>query len=289
VPDLVLNGDEMANDVGWRPLTGGGRLRISRAGRCREAVWDRRDAVADIALRWCHSAIVSGLADRCDTRPMETGSAPDSPQQLSYNQIAARSLERIGALSDGLFAIAMTLIVLEIRIPEPTGVSTDGDLAQALLPLGPRFLTYLLSFLTLGIFWNGQQTQLSYFARGSRDLAWLSLLFLAIVALFPFTTSLLAEYFTFRLALGLYWLDILLCGLALLAIWTYAERAGLVRDDVGPEVGRAIRRRILVAQALYATGMVIGIIAGTLPATVFIVLVQLNFAIAPRIGILHRI
>lgn len=110
------------------------------------------------------------------------------------------------------------------------------------------------------------------------------------MALFPFTTSLLADFFTFLLALGLYWLDICLCGLALLAIWTYVERAGLMRDDVGPEVGRAIRRRIVVAQALYGVGFLVSLLpTGTLPAVVFIVLVQLNFAIAPRIWILHRI
>ena len=208
---------------------------------------------------------------------------------IVYNQIANRSLERIGALSDGLFAIAMTLIVLEIRVPPTAGIASDGQLLAALGDLAPRFLTYLLSFMTLGIFWNGQQTQLSYLSHGNRDLSWLSLLFLAIVALFPFTTSLLADFFQFRLALALYWLDIMLCGLALLAIWTYVERAGLVRDDVGPEVGRAIRRRIVIAQALYGIGMVIGLVFGTLPAVVFIVLVQLNFAIAPRVWILHKI
>jgi uncharacterized membrane protein len=206
-----------------------------------------------------------------------------------YNQIANRSLERIGALSDGLFAIAMTLIVLEIQVPTVAGIDSDAKLLAALGDLAPRFLTYLLSFMTLGIFWNGQQTQLSYLSRGNRDLSWLSLLFLAIVALFPFTTSLLAEFFQLRLALALYWVDILLCGFALLAIWTYVERAGLIRDDVGPEVGRAIRRRVLIAQALYGTGMAIGLVFGTLPAVVFIVLVQLNFAIAPRIWILDKI
>jgi uncharacterized membrane protein len=207
-----------------------------------------------------------------------------------YNQIANRSLERIGALSDGLFAIAMTLIVLEIRVPDLGPTAGDGDIAAALGTLAPRFVTYLLSFLTLGIFWNGQQTQLTYLARGNRDLAWLSLLFLAIVALFPFTTSLLAEYLESRLALGLDRLDIALCGLGLLANWTYVERAGLLRDDVGPEVGQAIRRRILVAQALYFAGFVISLLpSGTYPAIAFIVLVQLNFAIAPRIWILHKI
>jgi uncharacterized membrane protein len=80
---------------------------------------------------------------------------------LSYNQIAGRSLDRLGALSDGVFAVAVTLIVLEIHVPVlATDHPSNTDLWNALLPLWPRFLTYLLSFMTLGIFWNGQQTQL---------------------------------------------------------------------------------------------------------------------------------
>jgi uncharacterized membrane protein len=208
---------------------------------------------------------------------------------LVYNQIANRSLERIGALSDGLFAIAMTLIVLEIRVPELHD-HTDAGLWTALLDLAPRFVTYLLSFLTLGIFWNGQGTQLSYIDKGNRDLAWLELLFLAVIALFPFTTSLLAENIGLRLALGLYWLNIFLSGAVLWLIWTFAERAGIVREGTPADVGRLIRRRIGIAQLLYAAGFLISLAPwGTLPAIGWIVLVQLNFAIAPRVAFLHRL
>ena len=206
-----------------------------------------------------------------------------------YNQIANRSIERIGALSDGLFAIAMTLIVLEIRVPPLGAGTTDAQLASALGDLAPRFVTYHLSFLTLGIFWNGQQTQLSYVDRGNRDLAWLELLFLAIIALFPFTTSLLADHIDLRLALALYWLNIFLAGAALYVIWEYVERTGLTREGTAPAVGVAIRRRIGIAQLLYFVGLVIALLIGTYPAIAWIVLVQLNYAIAPRIGFLHKL
>jgi uncharacterized membrane protein len=207
-----------------------------------------------------------------------------------YNQFANRSLDRLGALSDGLFAIAMTLIVLEIQVPALSKGAGDQDLARALVDLAPRFVTYLLSFLTLGIFWNGQQTQLSYVREGNRDLAWLELLFLAVIALFPFTTSLLAENIDLRLALGLYWFNIFVSGVVLYAIWTYVNRAGLVREGTGPEVGAAIRRRIGIAQVLYFAGFLISLLpTGTYPAIAWIVLVQLNFAIAPRFAFLHKI
>src|SRR5271165_4687728 len=118
-----------------------------------------------------------------------------------YNRFAGQSLERICALSDGLFAIAMTLIVLEIHIPAPAAVHSELDLWRALLDLAPRFVTYLLSFLTLGIFWTGQQTQLNFLAHADRDLAWIHFAFLAVISLLPFSTTVLAEFISLRLAL----------------------------------------------------------------------------------------
>ena len=77
---------------------------------------------------------------------------------LSYNRLTAgRRLERIAGLSDGVFAIAMTLIVLEIHVPDAGPIRSEQDLWNALLGLGPRLLTYLLSFLTLGIFWKASR------------------------------------------------------------------------------------------------------------------------------------
>jgi uncharacterized membrane protein len=207
---------------------------------------------------------------------------------ITYSAIAARGLERIAGLSDGVFAIAMTLIVLEIRIPGLPAGATEGDLWSAILTLGPRFVTYALSFLTLGIFWAGQQTQLNHFDRADRDLSWIHVAFLAAVALMPFSTSLLAEFITFRLAILVYWANIYVLGMVLFGSWLYAVRAGLLKDDVGPEVGHAIKRRILVAQALYGFGALLSLI-DTSWSIGFIVLVQLNFAIGPRIPLLARL
>ena len=205
----------------------------------------------------------------------------------SYNQIAGRSIERIAALSDGVFAIAMTLIVLGIRVPNLGSQGSETGLFRALVDLAPQFVTYLLSFLTLGIFWNGQQTQLHYLARANRDLAWIHLAFLAAVALMPFSASLLAYNIGLRLALVVYWANIFVLGVVIYAGWRYATRAGLVREDVIPEMSSAIARRITAAQILYAFGALLCIF-DTGWSIGFIVLVQLNFAIAPRIPYLSR-
>src|SRR5881396_523827 len=162
----------------------------------------------------------------------------------SYNQVAARRLDRIGALSDGVFAIAMTLIVFEIHVPDPGPIRSEQDLWNAMLALGPRLVTYLLSFLTLGIFWNAQQVQINHFTTADRDLTWLHLAFLATIALMPFSTSLLAEFITFRLALVAYWANIFSIGLLLYLNWIYATRKGLVTNEATPAVSAAVKRRI---------------------------------------------
>src|SRR5882757_5048163 len=108
----------------------------------------------------------------------------------SYNQITGQSLERLAALSDGVFAVAMTLLVLDLHVPAAEAVHSEQDLWTVLGHLAPRLVVYLMSFLTLGIFWVGQQTQLNNLARGDRDLAWINLGFLFGISLMPFSTSL---------------------------------------------------------------------------------------------------
>src|SRR5947209_5968607 len=146
---------------------------------------------------------------------------------FTYNEMAGKSLERITALSDGIFAIAMTLLVLEIHVPEVTPIHTEGDLWAALLTLGPHLLSYLMSFLTMGIFWVGQQAQLNLLQRSNRNLTWLHLIFLLAVTVMPFSTSLLAEFITFRLALVVYWLNILMLGVLIFCCWEYSKHAKL--------------------------------------------------------------
>ncbi|HEY5095921.1 MAG TPA: TMEM175 family protein [Candidatus Eremiobacteraceae bacterium] len=208
--------------------------------------------------------------------------------RATYNLIAGQSLERLAALSDGVFAIAMTLLVLDLRVPLSSGISTEHDLWRALAPLAPQLVAYLMTFVTLGIFWVGQQTQVSRFIRCDRDLAWIHIGFLLAVSMTPFSTGLLAEFITFRIALIVYWANILLLGVALFGSWRYATRTGLVKEDTTQEIGRAVERRIVVAQALYALGALLCIV-NTYWSIAVIVLVQLNYVFAPRFRLLYRL
>lgn len=204
----------------------------------------------------------------------------------SYNRIAGQSLERLAALSDGIFAVAMTLLVLDIHAPAAHSIHSENELWQALITLAPRLLVYLMSFMTLGIFWIGQQTQFNQLDKSDRHLTWIHIAFLALVSVMPFSTSLLAEFVEFRVALLLYWSNILLLGVMLYISWRYAARAGLV-PEAATEVRCAVERRILIAQSLYAFGALLCVF-NTYWSLGFIVLVQLNYVIAPRFGRVSR-
>jgi uncharacterized membrane protein len=171
-------------------------------------------------------------------------------------------------LSDGIFAVAMTLIVLEIHVPPHAAIHSEAELLTAIADLAPRFLMYLTSFLTLGIFRMGQQTQLNQLARADRDVAWIHLVFLALVVLLPFSTSLLAEFLHFRTALLLYWANIL--------------ASGLIKPDMGADLVAAIYRRVIVAQAGYGAGAALCVFGTTWSIGVILAL-QAYFAFAPRL------
>jgi uncharacterized membrane protein len=212
----------------------------------------------------------------------------EQAKQTAYNQIAGRSAERLAAVSDGIFAVAMTLLVLDLHNPAHDPIHGEGDFLHALLMMFPQFITYLMSFLTLAIFWNGQQTQLNVFARANRHLTWIHMAFLFAVSVMPFSTRLLSEFIDYRSALLCYWGNVLVLGLVLYWSWRYASHAALIKDRTPPGTGEVVVRRILGAQALYAVGAALCVV-NTYVSIAIIVLVQLNFAIAPRIRWLSKI
>ena len=173
-----------------------------------------------------------------------------------YNQISGQNIQRIEALSDGVFAIALTLLVLDIKVPIRENVVYEKDLFIEFGKLTPRLLTYLLSFMTLGIFWTAHSAQFHFIEKSDRNLNWINLAFLHFVTIIPFTTAFLSEYITFRFAVLLYWFNLLLLGLMLNRLLNYTYKHHYFKTDIGEkdEIRKAIMRRGMIAQSLYAIG-----------------------------------
>jgi uncharacterized membrane protein len=197
-----------------------------------------------------------------------------------YNRFAGRSVERVQTLSDGIFAVAMTLLVLDLRLPGGSELHSDRELRDSLWTLGPNFAAYALSFTMLGTFWAAQHTLLGLCRRGDRALTWLQLFFLLVVTLLPFSASLLAENDGLRLAVGVYWLNILLLGVALAASSSHVASADLL--DSGAEGRlRVFRRRIVVAQVAYTVAAAVCLL-NTYASVLALAVVQVYFIVSPR-------
>ena len=155
--------------------------------------------------------------------------------------------ERIAFFSDAVFAIALTLLVLDIRLPE--GLA-DGEVWGALRELWPQFFAYVLTFAVLGINWITHHRKFRVMRRFDTGLIWINLAFLLFVALAPFPTSVLAEYGTAP-AVVLYAGEVAMLSILQAALWVYAYRRGLLDDSVDSGLFRFALVNVLVTPIVF--------------------------------------
>jgi uncharacterized membrane protein len=163
--------------------------------------------------------------------------------------------DRMEAFSDGVFAIAITLLILEVpRIHGST------HLARELGENWRQYITYLVSFLTIGIIWVNHHAALHNIARADRTLLFINLMLLLFVSIIPYPTGLLGEHLHGKdgdVAAAIYASTLLGMGLSFFALNWHAMRNKLHHDEVGREVVRRALRRNAVGQLPYATAIVV--------------------------------
>jgi uncharacterized membrane protein len=165
------------------------------------------------------------------------------------------SPKRVETLTDGVFAIVMTLIVLQIAVPNGP-VRELGDDLRALIP---TILAYALTFITLGTLWFGNRTQSEFIRRADHPMVWLTLLMLLIVALVPFSAALLGRYPTAPIAVVTYGLQLTLVFAVHGCIWLYATlHPALLRDDVSDRYRRLSRLAAFMPAIGYAIATGLG-------------------------------
>jgi uncharacterized membrane protein len=141
---------------------------------------------------------------------------------------SAISRSRLEFLFDGVFAIAMTLLVLELRVPEIAQRHSAGELAHGLALQGSTFASYLLSFIVLGMFWYRHNHQYPHFQTITRTMLVLHFVQLAAAASFPFCAALFGRYPFNPLSGFIYTGCVLVYALASLAVWLIAKRSGSI-------------------------------------------------------------
>lgn len=198
-----------------------------------------------------------------------------------YNLISGFRLQRIEAISDGVFAIALTFLALDIKVPASELIHTESELVATFLKLAPKLLTYFLSFITLGIYWLAQSTQFHYISSSDRNLNWINLFFLLAVSIMPFTTAFLSQYIQFKFSIILYWFNLSLLGLLLGFNWYYAKKNSFLSIDKNEQnaITQTIKRRIVESQILYTISAALYFIDSYIGIGL-LVLIQLNYAFA---------
>lgn len=155
-----------------------------------------------------------------------------------------QQLERLTFFSDAVFAIAITLLVIDIKVPEPP-VNTDQAWLQALADLIPHFVGFVLTFYVVGALWAAHHRIFGKLRHYDPSIVWTNLTLLMAVAFMPFPTAMMSTHFDARVPQMFYAFTLLVAGLLQFRLLKRVLREPYLHDDVTPhEVGVAIRRSL---------------------------------------------
>lgn len=199
-------------------------------------------------------------------------------RQTSENRpVAGLSTTRLEAFSDGVFAVAITLLVLNLQVPQ---LASTSELVSRLGELWPKLLSYALSFVIVGIYWVAHHNTFHYIQRSDRNLLWLNILLLMCIVFLPFPTALLGQYPEQRVSVIVYASTLVITGLVLQTLWWYATSGyRLVDREIDPRLVQRATRRNLTAPLIYL--LAIGISVVSVPASLVLFLLVPVYYILP--------
>jgi uncharacterized membrane protein len=164
-------------------------------------------------------------------------------------------LERLLFLSDGVYAIALTLLAVELVLPESAVDLHDGLLLESLLESCPKVLAFLTSFTIIANFWVGHNVLFQHLRRPDGGLMWLALLQLLCIAFIPFPTSVIGTHIADPVAQQFYFATLLVSGLVMAALWWYmTSRRRLLKPNLSPAF---VRRTYVISLSVPATMLVL--------------------------------
>jgi uncharacterized membrane protein len=199
-----------------------------------------------------------------------------------------RGTERIEAFSDGVFAIAITLLILDIKVPHAEGTV---DLLKRLLGLWPAYIAYVLSFVMIGIYWANHHYIFKLFERTNHTLNLLNLLLLMFIAFLPLPTQVLGEYMLDEsnrtTAATFYAIGLLLPAAAWLLVWLYAVRTKLVDRHLDRSYLHRLTLQYAGSVAIYVVAVAVCLIDFKLGLALCVGLTFI-YLLPPRSPIYHR-
>jgi uncharacterized membrane protein len=216
-----------------------------------------------------------------DGEQSRSGNTSDGPDGLGM------SVSRLEAFSDGVLAIVITLLILEIDVPEHHTTSLNHDLAVQ----WPQYVAYLLSFMTVGIIWLNHHAVINLLARTNHSLQVLNLILLLPISVLPWPTALLAEFaggtrHQQQLAVLIYGLVISLMAISFNVLWRYILRhPELHKPQVTQEMLAVRNRRFKVGPYVYPIATLIGLLSAPLFLALMLALAVLYLLPTPDVQV----
>jgi uncharacterized membrane protein len=170
-------------------------------------------------------------------------------------------LERVVFFSDAVFAIAITLLAIDVRLPALAAHATNETVANGLAALMPAAFAFVLSFAVIAAFWIGHYRTFRVITKVDGRLLVLNLGFLFCIAALPFPTSVIAQQGDVPIAAAFYAAFGVLTGVMSIILWRYPVRAGLVAAMVTPEISRFVTYRVAVVPIMFAISIPIAFIS----------------------------
>lgn len=175
-------------------------------------------------------------------------------------------VERLILFSDAVFAIAITLLVIEIKIPElHEGEINDRALLHKLDELIPKFIGFLVSFLIIAQYWTVHHRMFSFVVNYTDRLIWLNILFLFAIALMPFSTGFYSEYVRYKMITPVifYTANIALLGIANFLMWQYLNRSKQLTENLTPALAKYFSLRALAVPLIFVIFSIVSLYAPT--------------------------
>jgi uncharacterized membrane protein len=182
-----------------------------------------------------------------------------------------RGVARINAFSDAVFAVAITLLILTIDVPQ---VSDPGQLGNSLRALWPKFEGFIISFVVIGAFWASHHLIFELIERHKPLLLWINLMFLMFIVALPFSTDLMSEYSNSTIAVVFYDINLIAASLSLCLIWWYVSYyKNLVKEEVDAVLKWHLLLNHLTMGAIFALSLAIAFINPSKSQYIYLLLI----------------
>jgi uncharacterized membrane protein len=196
----------------------------------------------------------------------------------------ALALERILFFSDAVMAIAITLLAIDLKVPEIAASAAAAELPVQLRALGPQFMSFVISFFVIGIYWTSHHRYFRFIKRYDGGLIALNMLFLLFIVLMPFVASLFGQYYDLPLGMSVYAAAVAATGLSMGALWWYASHQHRLIDERLDTSFIRVRSIAMAVPLLFLVSIPFAFFSRTLTIAIWCLAPLLSFVVLRHSG-----